>query len=138
MATIHRRKRTSRHDIGPYRRYELLFGEIIYPVLDYTGYGDGTGKNLEDFISDEMRADWEANRDELTKFWRSGAFTMEEPWLFDRGYSHTLPWAAKHLDGAIKDGIKKRQPGETGAKDKTMTTPQLTTEPSPCQPPSKP
>jgi hypothetical protein len=27
---------------------------------------------LTAFISAEMRADWEANRDELMEFWRSG------------------------------------------------------------------
>jgi hypothetical protein len=31
----------TRPPLGPYKRYELLTGEICYPVLDYDGYGDG-------------------------------------------------------------------------------------------------
>jgi hypothetical protein len=58
---------------------------------------------LTAFISNEMRADWEANRDELMEFWRSGKTTADVfpdslPWLFVRGYAGTLPWAAVHLD----------------------------------------
>ena len=47
---------------------------------------------------------WEANRDELMEFWRSGEYTHPDnfpdslPWLFVRGYPDTLPWAAVHLD----------------------------------------
>jgi hypothetical protein len=103
MSTIVRRKRMSRTELGPYKRHELLFGEIIYPALGYTGYGDGTGKDLTAFISDEMRADWEGHRDELMAFWRSGQYTTAEvfpdslPWLFDCG-DGGLPWAAKQFD----------------------------------------
>jgi len=104
MSTVVRRKRTSRSELGPYRRHELLTGEIMYPVMGYTGYGDGENTDLTAFISDEMRADWEANRDELLKFWRSGEYTCGEtfpdsvPWLFVRGSRGTLPWAAKQFD----------------------------------------
>jgi hypothetical protein len=45
-------------NIGPYRRHELLTGRIQYPVLGYTGYGDGIGTDLTAFITDQMRADW--------------------------------------------------------------------------------
>jgi hypothetical protein len=57
-------------------------------------------------ISDEMRADWEANRDELMEFWQSGEYTYPDtfpdslPWLFVCGSADTLPWAARHLDWA--------------------------------------
>jgi hypothetical protein len=46
-----------------------------------------------------MRADWEANRDELIKFWQSAKFTHPDslPWLFVRGRDGSLPWAAMHL-----------------------------------------
>jgi len=104
MTTIVRRKRTSRSSIGPYRRHELLTGRIQYPVQCYTGYGDGVGTDLTAFISDQMRADWEANRPELMAFWQSGAYTTTDifpdslPWLFVRGSADTLPWAATHLD----------------------------------------
>ena len=105
MGTIVRRKRIwSRHEIGPYRRHELLTGEIVYSAFNYTGYGDGIGRDLHAFITEEMRADWEINRDELLAFWKTGNFTTSEhfpgslPWLFVRGYPHTLPWAAKALD----------------------------------------
>jgi hypothetical protein len=104
VTTIIRRKRTSRLQIGPYKRHELLTGEIRYPVRGYTGYGDGVGTDLTAFISAEMRADWEANRDELTAFWKSGKHTTPDvfsdslPWLFVRGRADELPWAAVQLE----------------------------------------
>ena len=57
-----------------------------------------------------MRQDWEANREALLAFWRSGEYTMTDtlaefglnvsmpPWLFVRGSRRTLPWAAKQFD----------------------------------------
>ena len=51
-----------------------------------------------DFISDEMRQDWREHRTELIKFWRSGEYTMEKPWLFVCGDPDTLPWAAEQFD----------------------------------------
>jgi hypothetical protein len=51
--------------------------------------------------ADGMRADWEANRDELMEFWRSGeseSFADSLPRLSGRGSADTLPWAARHLD----------------------------------------
>jgi hypothetical protein len=98
MSTVVRKKRQSRRELGAYRRYELLCGEIVYPVQNYDGYGDGEGTNLADFISDEMRADWEANREELIAFWKSGEYTHDLPWLFVCGSRKTLPWAAKQFD----------------------------------------
>src|SRR4051794_15963012 len=103
MTTIIRRKRTSRMEIGPYKRHELLVGEIRYPV-SYSGYGDGVGTDLVTFITAEMRIDWEANRAELLAFWQSGDYTAprifpdSKPWLFVCGTADTLPWAAIHLD----------------------------------------
>jgi hypothetical protein len=88
--------------IGPYKRHELLTGEIVYPSEGYTGYGDGRGANLEDFISAEMRRDWAENRAALLKFWFSGDYTTifpdTLPWLFVRGSPGTRPWAAEHLE----------------------------------------
>jgi len=49
-------------------------GEISYPVLGYSGYGDGVGTDLKAFITDEMRADWANNREEPVKFWKSGEY----------------------------------------------------------------
>ena len=62
MSTIVRRRRASRMTLGPYKRHELLGGRIVYPVLGYDGYGDGSSTNVADFIGPEMRADWQANR----------------------------------------------------------------------------
>jgi hypothetical protein len=82
----------------------LLTGEIRYPVQGYTGYGDGIGTDLTAFISDEMRADWTANRQELIAFWQSRAYTTADvfadalPWLFVRGSAGKPPWAARHLN----------------------------------------
>ena len=91
-------------ELGPYRRHELLTGEIIYPEYDYSGYGDGRNTNLMDFISDEMRVDWREHRAQLIKLWKSGEYTTAEifpdskPWLFVCGDPGTLPWAAGQFD----------------------------------------
>ena len=69
MSTIVRRRRASRMTLGPYKRHELLGGRIVYPVLGYDGYGDGSSTNVADFIGPEMRADWQANRVALIDFW---------------------------------------------------------------------
>jgi hypothetical protein len=103
MTIVTRRKRASRLSIGPYRRHELLTGRIQYPVLGYTGYGDGVGTDLTAFISDEVRADWLANRTELLAFWQSGkteadVFPDALPWLYGGGSADALPWAARYLD----------------------------------------
>jgi hypothetical protein len=115
MGTIIRRKRLmSRAQIGPYRRHELLTGTIYYPAMAYSGYGDGTSTDVNDFVSDEMRLDWEQNRDELIAFWKSGAFTATKyfpdslPWLFVRGDPHSLPWASKVLDASNPRSTLKR------------------------------
>ena len=98
------RKRQSQRELGPYKRHELLTGEINYPMAGYTGYGDGKSTDLTAFISAEMRADWEANRDELLAFWASGEHTTMKvfpdsvPWLFVCGSPDTLPWAADQFD----------------------------------------
>ena len=78
MATITRRQRVSYRELGPYKRHELLTGKIVYPALGYCGYSDGKSRNLADFISDEMRADWAENREELLVFSRSGEYTTSE------------------------------------------------------------
>ena len=62
MATVKRRRRLSQRELGPYKRHELLTGEIDYPMQGYSGYGDGTGTDLAAFIGDEMRADWKTLR----------------------------------------------------------------------------
>jgi hypothetical protein len=59
-------------DIGPYKRHELLTGNIYYPALGYSGYGDGKSTHIADFVTHEMRQDWLANRDRLLAFWKSG------------------------------------------------------------------
>jgi hypothetical protein len=105
---MERRRPGQRRRLGAYRGHELLTGVAEYPVLGYDGYGDGQNPSMEDFISEEMRLDWEENRTALLKFWRSGEYTSFEtfpgeskPWLFIRGSKDTLPWAAKIFD---KDG----------------------------------
>jgi hypothetical protein len=98
------RRSTSRRELGPYRRHELLTGKADYPVMKYyTGYGDGEDTDMNHFVSEEMRVDWKANRDELMAFWESGKYTVEvfpdsKPWLFIRGNPKTLPWAATIFD----------------------------------------
>ena len=104
MATIVRQKRGPRQ-LGPYRRHELLTGEICRPEFGYSGYaGDGKSNDVADYISDEMRRDWAEHREELIKFWKSGEYTTPDifpdakPWLFVRGDPDTLPWAAEQFD----------------------------------------
>jgi hypothetical protein len=97
-----RRKRTSRSAIGPYKTSELLTGEIGYAAPSYySGYGDG--KDLTAFIGDDMREDWERNREELMSFWRSGKYSIDffpdsVPHLFYRCDRRSLAWAAKQFD----------------------------------------
>ena len=112
MTTIIRRKRTSRSSIGPYRRHELLTGRIVYPVEGYSGYGDGVGTDLTAFITDQMRADWEANREDLMAIWQSDktetdVFPDALPWLYGGGSTDTLPWAERHL-GARPPPLRER------------------------------
>jgi hypothetical protein len=104
MATVIRRKRMAKGSLGPYKRHELLTGEIKYALSGYTGYGDGHGTDLTKFISDAMRSDWQAHRNELLAFWKSGEHTKQAifpdsvPWLFVRGNDFSLPWAAEQFD----------------------------------------
>jgi len=60
------------------------------------------GADLAGFISDEMREDWESNRDELIKFWQSGKYNdgnlSGQQAVVARGSADTLPWAARHLE----------------------------------------
>ena len=84
--------------LGPYKRHELLTGKIFYPDCGYSGYGDGKSINVGDYISDEMRADWQEQRDELIAFWKSGEYTTGKPWLFVCGDPDTVPWAAEQFD----------------------------------------
>lgn len=104
MPTITRRKRVSYRELGPYKRHELLTGEISYPTIGYSGYGDGHSTDLADFIDDTMRSDWKANREALLKFWASGEYTVpsifpdSKPWLFVRGPANTFPWAERVLE----------------------------------------
>jgi hypothetical protein len=78
-----------------YEAYELLTGEIIYPVRGYDGYGDGWGLDLHRFIDDRMRADWTAHGDELLEFHVGirPELPNERPWLLCGGAPGTRPWA---------------------------------------------
>ena len=110
---VRRTSAVRRGGLTAYKLVELLTGEIMYPMSGYDGYGTGPegGDDLaENYISDVMRQDWEANREALLAFWRSGEYTMTDtlaefglnvcmhPWLFVRGSRRTLPWAAKQFD----------------------------------------
>jgi hypothetical protein len=114
---VRRTSTVRRRGLTPYQMVELLAGEIMYPIRYYDGYGDalrdqGRDSFTEKYISDAMRHDWEANREALLAFWRSGKYTMTDelaefglsvrmpPWLFVHGSPGTLPWAAKQFDKA--------------------------------------
>ena len=103
MATIQRRRRSSRLHLSVYKRFELLTGIVPNVVSGYTGYATGTSRNLADYISDQMRADWAANRAALMEYWESGMNDSEAfpddslPWLCF-GPRDRPPWACEHLD----------------------------------------
>jgi hypothetical protein len=96
------RSRDWRPELSPYQVSELLTGEIVYPAINYSGYGDGVGRDLTAFIGDEMRRDWQQHREALLKFWVSGAASSELPsslpWLFFYGSPGTRPWAFWELE----------------------------------------
>jgi hypothetical protein len=112
---VRRASTVRRRGLTAYKVHELLTGEIKYPMRGYDGYGDqladqGRDNLTANYISGAMRQDWEANRDALMAFWRSGKLAMTEtlaefgikvrmlPWLWARGSRKTLPWAAKEFD----------------------------------------
>jgi hypothetical protein len=112
---VKRHSGVRRGGLTGYKVYELLTGDIQYPVQGrYEGYGhtrSGGGNDFaENYISDGMRADWEANRDALMAFWRSGKYTKDEalaefgihvsmmPWFWVCGSRRTKPWAARQFD----------------------------------------
>ena len=114
---VRRSSTLRRHGLTAYKLTELLMGRIKYPLRGYDGYGDplrdqGRDSFTENYISEAMRQDWEANREALLAFWRSGKTAMTDtlaefginvsmkPWLFARGSRRTLPWAAKQFDRA--------------------------------------
>ena len=110
---VRRTSAVRRRGLTAYKVAELLTGRIMYPVRYYDGYGDRLKKGgddvAENYITDVMRQDWEANREALLAFWRSGKYTMTDtlaefglnvrmlPWLFARGSPRKLPWAAKQF-----------------------------------------
>ncbi|MET4478831.1 hypothetical protein [Bradyrhizobium sp. F1.13.3] len=102
MSTIMRRRREIR-TLNPWRRHELLIGEVRLSS-SYEGYTDGHNTRLLDFIGPEMRRDWADNRADLLEFWRSGRYTTPDifpnslPWLFARARPGRLLWAYEHLD----------------------------------------
>ena len=91
------------------------------PTPDGALNSDGYGNPLVDqyrptptakYITDEMRQDWEENREGLTAFWRSEEIPTTEtlaeygikvsryvPWLKTFGDRDSLPWAATEFDG---------------------------------------
>jgi hypothetical protein len=80
-----------------------LTGRIDPLVPAYDGYATtGSRTNLVDYISDEMRRDWQTNREELTAFWKSNMSDCEAwprdclPWLCF-GPRDREPWAETHL-----------------------------------------
>jgi hypothetical protein len=74
----------------------------------------GTARDLCDFISDQMRADWEANRDKLMAKW-NGEKTEQElwpgerhlPWLFFSPRPGSRPWGAEIFDPPAKKNRRR-------------------------------
>ena len=115
MSTVKYRLRTSQRELSPYKRHELLTGEIFYPVENYSGYGDGQGTDLSTFISAEMRHDWKANRKELLQLWASGeCVPTDKAWLFACGDGGP-PWAARVFDRKEENADESDRRGSGGA-----------------------
>lgn len=92
--------------LNEFKVHELLYGEPAYCLPQfYTGYGDAHTRDpdLKHFITSEMRADWEANRDDLLRVY-AGEITEPEAfgvhpvvWAVPHR-THPLPWAATVFD----------------------------------------
>jgi hypothetical protein len=107
---VRRTSTLGRRGLTAYKVFELLTGTIRYPLRYYDGYGDmlldhGADSFTEKYITDAMRQDWEANREALMAFWRSGKSKTEDfglpamqLWLRLPISRRTLPWAAKQFD----------------------------------------
>jgi hypothetical protein len=137
-------RRTStlrRRGLTAYKVQELLMGRIKYPLRGYDGYGDmlldqGRDSFTENYITDAMRQDWEANRDALMAFWRSGKSAHADdlaefglnirmlPWLLLCGSRNTLPWAAKQFD--TDDGLARPTGAEVRQLEAEAGNPALT------------
>ncbi len=105
-----RPKYNSRKQLTSDQRMELLTGVCDYPVRQsyYSGYGDFSDADAAAFVSEQMRADWIANRGKLLKFWESGEdsvgyFENCKPWHVIHGSPDTLPWAAHQFDADEPD-----------------------------------
>jgi hypothetical protein len=102
MPFIRRRPRlTSRSTLTPDQKYELLTGRACYSLpAYYTGFGDARGDDtdMRNFVTDEMERCWEAHRDDLINFWKSGKCTTERPWLFCLCTADSWPWGARMFD----------------------------------------
>ena len=111
--TTRKRTRRSRAGFTGCKAYELLTGKIATALVAYSGYAHSgaTVGQIEDveFDRDAAEYDWEEYGEALTKFWKSGDYTMREtlaphgidvkvaPWLWECGGPGKLPWAAKFL-----------------------------------------
>jgi hypothetical protein len=93
--------------LTPEKVFELLYGEDAYCLPEYyRGYGDARSGDLDmtHFISEEMRADWFANRDKLMMLWNGEATEKElfghyrRPWLISPRENSGRPWAAQVFD----------------------------------------
>ena len=96
--------------------YELLYGEPGYCLPQYyQGYADAVSRDpdITHFISDEMKADWRANRDKLMQLWRGEGdhkhlFGCQRlPWLCCDD-DHEWPWAARTFDN--KPDTERQEP----------------------------
>jgi hypothetical protein len=101
---IRRRRRDARRRLTSYRAHELLNGRCEYPVMSYySGYGDGVGTNVADFISEEMKLDWLANRQTLIEVWQSGelfpydVFAWELFLYVEHDGINELPWCERQF-----------------------------------------
>ena len=92
--------------LNQFKVHERLYGEPAYCLpTHYFGCGDAHSQDhdLRHFITADMRADWEAHRDELTRIYNGEATEFElfgfheVVWMLpDR--DDPRPWAAQMFD----------------------------------------
>jgi hypothetical protein len=89
--------------LDDYKRYQLIQGPdaLLLAGMGYlrrVGSFNMMSEQDQAEVMTEMKADWEANRDELMAWWNAGKNCepfSPKPWIFPMyGTPDTLPWAA--------------------------------------------
>jgi hypothetical protein len=103
---MERRRPNQRRELSGEKAAELLSGRIDRSLVDYSGYGgDAKSDNVADFVTEEMKADWLANRKLLLRVWQSGALYPHDVWpdwplWLSVSHDDPLPWCERVFGGS--------------------------------------